>query len=73
MQKSYQTWIKIAIYMSKKVALRNSINAICLNFPEQIEGVGVLCRVDSKVLFDTKVCKDLFWLLIEFAFTSKLE
>ena len=68
------------------IALKKSIEAICLNYPQQIEGAGVLCRVDSQVLFDTynnqgsnnnmfitNVCKELFWLQINFAFMLKLE
>ena len=30
------------------IALRNSIETVCLNFPKQIKGLGVLCRVDIK-------------------------
>ena len=67
------------------VALRKLIEAIFLNYPQQIEEAGVLCRVDSKVLFDTynnqgsnnivfitNVCKELFWLQINFSFILKL-
>ena len=68
------------------VALKNSVEAICLKFPSEIEGKKVLCRVDSKVLFDiynkqgsssnrfiTNICKTLFWLQIDFSFELKLE
>ena len=68
------------------IALRESIEGVCINFPEIIKDGRVLCRVDSKVLYDvyynegttsneflTDICKRLFWLQIEFSFELKLE
>ena len=36
----------------ESIALRNSVEVPCINFPEIIRVGRVLCKIDSKVLFD---------------------
>ena len=70
----------------ESIALRNSGEGLCMIFPEIIRDGRVLCKIDSKVLFDTynnqgsttngfitDICKQLFWWQLDYSFELKLE
>ena len=70
----------------ESIALRNSVEGLCINFPEKIRDRRVLCKIDSKVLFHTynnqgsttngfitDICQQLFWWQLDYSFELKLE